>query len=115
MVVVGQGSVEETATFKSRFAVPFPMIADPERRLFKAFQLKQASSKSLLSPGMALKGVSAIIRGHGMGIPQGDVRQLPGVFIIDTRGHFLFSHFAAGPADHPDVEDLIQVLNTPST
>jgi hypothetical protein len=55
----------------------------------------------LLSVGMAVKGLSAVARGHGIGIPRGDVRQLPGVFIMDTGSRIRFSHFARDPADHP--------------
>jgi choline dehydrogenase-like flavoprotein len=46
----------------------------------------------LLSVGMAVKGLSAVARGHGIGIPRGDVRQLPGVFIMDTGSRIRFSH-----------------------
>lgn len=110
VVLVGLGSPEDTAAFKVQFQVPFPMIADPEKQLFRAFQLKQATSKALLSVGMVLKGLSAMARGHGLGIPKGDVRQLPGVFIIDTDDRIRFSHYARGPADHPSAEDLLQFL-----
>lgn len=88
------------------------MIADPQKRLFKAFELKQAGPKALLSAGMIMKGVSAMFRGHRIGIPKGDVRQLPGVFIIDTDGRVQFSHFAKGPADHPDADDLLKILHS---
>jgi peroxiredoxin len=112
VVLVGLGTVEETARFKSRFDIPFDMIADPEKALFRAFGLKQASTGKLLSVGMAVKGVSAMLRGHGLGMPQGDVRQLPGVFIIDTDGRIRYRYFAEGPADHPAPEDLIDVLQS---
>jgi hypothetical protein len=49
-------------------------------------------------------------KGHQIGIPQGDVRQLPGVFIIDTDGSIRFSHHADGPADHPSPDVLLDVL-----
>jgi peroxiredoxin len=107
VVLVGLGNPEETADFKARFDVPFPMIADPQKRLFAAFQLKQASTGSLLSLGMAAKGLSAMAKGHRIGIPRGDVRQLPGVFIIDTDGRIRFSHYSKDPSDHPDPEDLL--------
>jgi len=110
VVLVGLGNVEETAAFKKRFKVPFTMIADPEKRLFRAFRLKQASVGSLLSAKMIVKGVNAMARGHGMGIPKGDVRQLPGVFIIDTASRIRFSHHASAPADHPQPEGLLAVL-----
>lgn len=109
-MLVGLGSVEETAAFKTRFEVPFPMIADPERRLFEAFRLKRASAGSLLSAGMVVKGLKAMAGGHGLGMPQGDVRQLPGVFIIDPEGRIRFSHHAEGPADHPTPEALLAAL-----
>lgn len=112
IVLVGLGTVEETAAFRTQFHVPFPMIADPEKQLFKAFQLKQATPKALLSIGMAMKGLGALARGHGIGIPKGDVRQLPGVFIIDTDGRIRFSHFARDPADHPAADVLLRFLQS---
>ena len=110
VVLVGLGTPQETATFKDQFQVPFAMIADPHKRLFRAFNLKQASLGGLLSLGTAAKGLSAMARGHGVGIPKGDVRQLPGVFIIDSGGRIRFSHFARDPADHPDPEALLAFL-----
>ena len=112
IVLVGLGTAAETAAFKAQFNVPFPMIADPEKRLFKAFQLKQATPKALLSVGMAMKGLAALAKGHGIGIPKGDVRQLPGVFIIDKDGRIRFSHFAKDPADHPAADELLRLLES---
>lgn len=114
VVLVGLGTLEETAAFKSRFDVPFTMITDPHKALFNAFQLKQAGTKELLSLGMAAKGLSAMFRGHRIGIPKGDVRQLPGVFIIDTGGRIRYSHYARDPADHPSAEDLLVRVRTMS-
>jgi peroxiredoxin len=112
VVLVGLGTPEETAAFKKQFHVPFPMIADPEKRLFKAFHLGQATPASFLSVGMAMKGLSALARGHRIGIPKGDVRQLPGVFIIDSDGRIRFRHYAKDPADHPSADDLLGFLQT---
>ena len=110
VVLVGLGTPEETAAFKDQFQVPFGMIADPQKRLFRAFHLKQASLGGLLSVGMAVKGLSAMARGHSIGIPKGDVRQLPGVFIIDSGGRIRFSHYAKDAADHPDPDTLLAFL-----
>ena len=112
VLLVGLGSVEETAAFKKRFDVPFPMVADPEKRLFGAFRLKQASTGSLLSAKMVVQGVKAMAKGHGIGIPQGDVHQLPGIFIINSAGSIRFSHHATGPADHPHPDILLETLRS---
>jgi len=68
------------------------------------------SALGFISPSLALKGVAAMVGGHSLGTPQGDVRQLPGVFIINTTGEIVYSHFSRNPADHPDAETIIAAL-----
>jgi hypothetical protein len=51
-------------------------------------------------------------KGHGIGIPTGDVRQLPGRFILDTGGCIRFSHFARHPGDHPAPAVLLEALQS---
>jgi len=111
VVLVGMGTPSESAEFAAKFKVPFPMVADPEKKLYRKFELKRMSTLGFLSPSLALKGVAAMVGGHGLGMPQGDVRQLPGVFIIDTAGEIVFSHFSSNPADHPDAKTIIDALD----
>jgi len=110
VVLVGMGTPSESAEFAVKFNVPFPIVADPEKKLYRKFELKRMSTLGFLSPSVALKGVAAIVGGHGIGMPQGDVRQLPGVFIIDTAGQIVFSHFSSNPADHPDATTILAAL-----
>lgn len=112
VVLVGMGTRDETAAFAKRFAVPFPLVCDPDKKLYRAFELKRMPAWHFLSPTVALKGVAAMAQGHVAGLPQGDVRQLPGVFIIGSGGRILFSHHAQNPADHPLPEAIIEVLKT---
>ena len=110
VVLVGMGTPSESAEFAEKFEVPFPIVADPHKKLYRRFELKQMSALGFFSPSLALKGVSAIAGGHGLGLPQGDVRQLPGVFIINTTGEIVYSHFSSNPADHPDAKTIIAAL-----
>ena len=110
VVLVGMGTQSESAEFAAKFKVPYPMVADPEKKLYRKFGLKQMSAIGFFSPGLALKGITALAGGHGIGIPRGDVRQLPGVFIIDTAGQVVFSHFSNDPADHPDSKTILAAL-----
>ena len=110
VVLVGMGTPSESAEFAAKFKSPFPVVADPQKKLYRQFELKQMSTLGFFSPSLALKGVAAIVGGHGIGMPQGDVRQLPGVFIIDTAGEIVFSHFSSNPADHPDAKTIIAAL-----
>ena len=110
VVLVGMGTVAASAAFAERFDVGFPLVSDPERRLYQAFEIGRLKPLGFFSPKMALRGAAAMARGHGIGRPTGDVRQLPGVFVIDTAGRIVFSHYAADPADHPSVDRLLAAL-----
>jgi len=110
VVLVGMGTPSESAEFAEKFNVPFPIVADPQKKLYRKFELKQMSPLGFFSPSVALKGIAAIVSGHGIGMPQGDVRQLPGVFIINTTGEIVYSHFSSNPADHPDAKTIIAAL-----
>jgi hypothetical protein len=59
-----------------------------------------------------IKGFSAMAKGHVMGVPEGDVRQLPGVFVINTDGQVEFSHYAENPADHLDPDAILEILHS---
>jgi peroxiredoxin len=104
------GTPEECEQFRRSQQVPFPMISDPDRRLYQAFQLRRMSVLGVLSPGVAVKGLSAVARGHGLGRPIGDVRQLPGVFIVGTDGRVLWGHNPEDPAGHPSPAVILQAL-----
>lgn len=108
IALVGMGTPEEAEAFKQRFTVPFPVIADPSRKLYQAFALPRMSPLGFLSPTIALRGLAAMAEGHTMGLPQGDVRQLPGVFIIDASGRVVSGHYAKDPADHPEADAVLE-------
>jgi peroxiredoxin len=111
VVLVGMGTASESAKFAAKFNVPFPIVADPEKKLYRKFGLKQMSTLGFLSPSVVLKGVAAIAGGHGIGMPQGDVRQLPGVFVINTAGEIILRHFSGNPADHPDAKTILAAID----
>lgn len=112
VMLVGMGTPEESSAFEMKFDIPFPLISDPKRQLYRAFGLKKVSTLELLSPSVAFKGILAMTKGHTIGIPIGDVRQLPGVFIINTDGRVVYSYFARDPSDHPDSDTILEALKT---
>ena len=112
VVLVGMGPPKESREFLDRFKVPFPMICDPERRLYDIYGLKKMGVLGFFSPSLALKSLSAVVQGNMAGIPEGDVKQLAGIFIIDNSGLVRFRHLSADPADFPPVEDVLGALES---
>ena len=109
---MGLGIPEQAEAFRREFDLSFPIVCDPDRRLYEAYGLKQMGLWGFASPSLLVKGVQALSQGHSMGIPTGDIYQLPGVFIIDTTGRIRFSHFARDPADHPSADTILSALST---
>jgi peroxiredoxin len=76
-------------------------IVDPGRRLYQAFGLKRATLPQLLAPQVLVRGVQALIAGHGLGLPSADSSQMPGLFLI-YRGRILRRFRHRTVADRPD-------------
>ena len=112
VVLVGMAPPKESREFLRKFQLPFLMICDPERKLYETYGLKRMGALGFLSPSLALKSLSALAGGNLAGIPEGDVKQLAGVFIIDTSGQVRFRHRSADPADFPPAEDVLATLSS---
>ena len=114
IVLVGMGTPEQTTAFKEKFDLAFPMLSDPQRKLYNALKIGFMSLASTFSPTVAARAASALFRGHGVGIPHGDIRQLPAVFIIDTGGRITHSHIGRDPSDHPEPQEILEALQNPA-
>ena len=112
VVLVGMGSPKESKAFIKRFQIPFPLICDPKRSLYGAYGLKRMGILDFISPSLAIKSLAAVALGNLAGMPEGDVKQLAGVFIIDTSWVIQYRHLSAGPADFPPAEDVLTTVKS---
>ena len=112
VVLVGMGAPKESKAFLKHFLVPFSIICDPGRKLYGAYGLKRMGILDFLSPPLAFKSLSEMVKGNMAGMPEGDVKQLSGVFVIDTSGDVRFRHLSADPADFPTAGDILTALES---
>lgn len=108
--LVSMGTLEEAETFRRQFEVPFPVVCDPEKALYKAYGLKGRTVSQIFSPKLFLKGLKAVGQGYLPGLSLGDPFQLPGAFIIDVRGQIRFRYYSRDPSDYPSVEMILDAL-----
>lgn len=82
-------------------------LSDPDRRLFRTFELKRGAFWQLLGPKIWWRGFkAAIVSGHWFGTMEGDGFQMPGVFLIrDGRIIASFRHELA--SDRPDYMKIV--------
>ncbi len=82
----------------------------PGLHLYRDFSVERMSPLGFLSPTMALKGIGAMAQGHTMGLPEGDVSQLPGVVIIASDGRIIYRYDGRDPSDHPSPAAIVEAL-----
>lgn len=107
IILVGLGSFDQAEAFKKKFSLSFPIICDPEKKLYQTYGLGRGSAVSMASPAFLLKGLKTLSRGHTPGVPQGDIMQMPGVFLIDTSGNIRYAYYSKDPSDNPTIETLL--------
>jgi hypothetical protein len=77
-------STEERAQefFTPHHFEDIPRFADPDGRLYEAFGLVRAKWQQYLNPRSIGRMLSAWAHGNFLGVPDGDVERMPGVFLI---------------------------------
>jgi peroxiredoxin len=85
-------------------------VADPDRLLYRALELRRGNFLQLFGPIVWIRGMLAGLKGHGIGTLEGDGFQMPGAFVIDhDRVLRAYRHRTA--ADRPDYVELACPLN----
>ena len=90
-------------------------LSDPEKRLYRAFGLEQASLGELAHPRVWWPWFrTAILHGYGVGLAGPNWRQLTGAFVV-YRGHILAAIRHRNSAARPDYVALVHGLRLGAT
>ena len=109
LVVITMGDIEQTDQFRRSFDAPFTFLADTEQTAYRAYGLARGTLGQIAGPSVWLPAIKALARG-GAGKPVGDIRQMPGSFVIDRQGIIRYTHYPTHQADRPRPDDIIRVL-----
>jgi len=92
--------------------VPFPILCDPEGKLYELFAVKPGSSEEqVLKADKCRETVEkAVAAGIVKGTPEGDPMQLPAVLILDREKNLLARRDGCCGADVPSAEELAAML-----
>ena len=82
--MIAPDSVEHSQAFFQRNDIPFPCLADPDRKVFRRYDVKSA----MVSLG-----------------------QRPGLFIVDAEGIVRFAHLGFQQWEIPTVEDTLAEID----
>lgn len=107
LVAIFQYRAEPTAHFCRRRGAPFDCLGDPEREAYRAVGLERGGPLEFLGPQAAIGALKAAAHGNFLGVPQGDVTQRPGTFVVAPDGSLTLAHYNRNAADNPSNDELL--------
>lgn len=81
-------------------------FSDPNRLAYQSLELGRGSFWQLFGPAVIWRGFIATLRGHRVGMLDGDGFQMPGAFVLQ-HGHVVRAFRADNAAEQPDFEQMI--------
>ncbi|OGL18404.1 MAG: hypothetical protein A3G97_05925 [Candidatus Rokubacteria bacterium RIFCSPLOWO2_12_FULL_69_21] len=109
ILVISFGTDSWARAWLQETGAPFPLLLDPERRVYRAYGLGRSVLR-VWSPKVVWHYLRLVLAGRRLKPIQGDPHQLGGDFIVDPEGTVRLVHPSRDPTDRPSVEALLKAL-----
>lgn len=101
VIAVFESSSEYIKRYISRHGAPFPIIADPEGKLYNRYNVK----KSMLGLFIGMFRMPSLLKAllnpmYRPALPDGNMSRIPADFVINTYGIIVDAHYGANITDH---------------
>ncbi len=110
ILAIFQSPKESILEYVGKQNVPFPIIADPEQRLYKLYGVEVSCLgliRALFKPG---KFKEALNKGFHTGTMEGPKSRIPADFIIDENKIILKAYYGKDIGDHMPIEMIKDLL-----
>ena len=96
---------------KTPEALPFPLVCDPEGKLYKLLNIEPAAGKAQLADAKVLSKIAkATAAGFKHGEYEGEELQLPAVFVMTPDLTLTYAHYGKTAGDIPGAKELAELL-----
>lgn len=115
MLAVFQSPEEKLRRYVGRQDVPFPLIPDPEQRLYALYGVGHSWGGFLKAWAMRLPeiGCSVIGRGFLPGRVEGGIHRIPADFLINRDGRIAAAYYGRDIGDHLPLEQIERYVRAP--
>jgi len=111
IVIVSLASPRDTTAFAKHLGLPFACVSAADGAAHRAFGVRKGSLAEILGLKVFVAGVRAFFSGHRQGRAKGDVRVLPGTFVVDLAGRIVSAHYGANSSDHMKARATIAAID----
>lgn len=116
VIVVSFAQPDRLAFYQREHRWPFVILADPDRKAYRAFGLKRLSWLRVFSPATIKLYWSLLRKGRKFrNYGQDDYYQGGGDFLLDRQGNVLFARPSRDPSDRPSVDCLLAAIEEIAT
>ena len=112
IVVVSFAEPERILPYREHHEWPFTMLADPERKLYQAFDLKPLAWRKVFSLATLKLYLKSLRKGlHLQDYGKEDIYQSGGDFMLDRAGNVFFAQRSEDPSDRPSIGSLLKAFD----
>ncbi len=111
IAVVTFAPPERLAAYRDHLKLPFDVVADPQRALYRLLGAERGSNRQVWSLGTIQMYVRLIRAGRRVRRPDDDIHQLGADAVIGRDGTLRYLSLPATPADRPPISELLAALD----
>ena len=111
IVVVTFASPERLAAHRDHLAIPFAIVTDVDRRLYRLLGAERGSNRQIWSFGTVRMYAGLVMRGRRIRKPTEDIHQLGADAVIGRDGSLRYLSLPSTPDARPPISDLVAALD----
>lgn len=108
VVALAMGQPKHAAHYCGRLAPSLRCLTQETSAPYIEYGLTQAGLGQFFTPTVLIKGLGAAAEGFVPKKVFGDIRMLPGSFLVDRAGVVRWAHYAQDVSDHPRIDAIIE-------
>ena len=107
IVAVAMGEPKHAVRYCGKMTADIDCYCNKAGDVYQLYGIGRKGMSQLLNPRMIQASVRAGKAGHSQGKATGDVKMLPGTFVVDRAGAIQFAYYSTHAGDHPDLDVLL--------
>ncbi len=111
IVIVTFAAPERLAAHRNHLAIPFTIVTDVDRRLYRLLGAERGSNRQIWSFGTLRMYAGLLLRGRHLRKPTEDIHQLGADAVVGRDGRLRYLSLPSTPDARPPVSDLIAALD----